>query len=205
MTASAARAFVPEAEAISSRRRPAPFLKWAGGKRQLLPELLGRLPARISGVYREPFLGGGALFFALAAEGRIRRAVLCDVNAHLIETYESVRDQTRSLLLALSEHRNDREHYYRVRAQDPAMLSKVERAARFIYLNRCGFNGLYRVNSRGGFNVPFGRYVNPKICNPEALGAAARALQLAELRVGDFETALAGAKRGDFVYFDPPY
>jgi DNA adenine methylase len=182
----------------------APFIKWVGGKRQLLPTILGLVRPKISGTYHEPFIGGGAVFFALFAEGRIRRAVLSDVNHDLIDVYTCVRDHTDELIGALREHRNDKAYYYRVRALAAEELSKVERAARFIFLNRCGYNGLYRVNASGKFNVPFGRYVNPRICDADNLRAAHRALQKAELRCGDF-AGVAKAGANDFVYFDPPY
>jgi DNA adenine methylase len=183
----------------------APFLKWVGGKRQLLPSLLELVPERVAGTYREPFIGGGAVFFALAAEGRIRRAVLSDVNRELIEVYTAVRDEPEGLIQALRHHRNDSVHYYTVRALEPKRLSMIERAARFIFLNRCGYNGLYRVNASGKFNVPFGRYVNPAICDAENLRAASRALERAELKCGDFRGAVVKASANDFVYFDPPY
>jgi DNA adenine methylase len=181
-----------------------PFLKWVGGKRQLLPSITTRAPSQIAGTYWEPFLGGGALFFALAEQGRVQRAVLCDANLDLIDTYRCVREKPESLIRALRRHRNDEEHFYGVRATKPSTLSPVRRAARFIFLNRCGYNGLYRVNSRGDFNVPFGRYANPTICDAENIRAASRTLQIAELRHVDFEDA-DSARRDDFVYFDPPY
>jgi DNA adenine methylase len=182
----------------------APFIKWVGGKRQLLPTILDVTPRKVSGTYHEPFIGGGAVFFALFAEGRIRRAVLSDVNRELIDAYTSVRDQPEELISALREHRNEKAHYYRVRATEVERLSAVERAARFIFLNRCGYNGLYRVNASGKFNVPFGRYANPTICDAHNLRAASRALREVELRCGDFG-AVAEAGKRDFVYFDPPY
>lgn len=182
----------------------APFLKWVGGKRQLLGAITTRVPSEVGGTYWEPFVGGAALFFALEKQGRIQKAVLCDANPDLIETFRCVRDEPEALIRALRRHRNDEEHFYGVRALKPASLSPVQRAARFIFLNRCGYNGLYRVNSRGEFNVPFGRYVNPKICDQDNIRAASRALQIADLRHADFEDA-AAAKRRDFVYFDPPY
>jgi DNA adenine methylase len=182
----------------------APFLKWVGGKRQILPSLLSHIPRRIDGTYREPFVGGGAVFFALVAEGRVGKAILGDLNHDLVELYTCVRDEPGAVIEALQEHRNDQTHYYRVRAIPAQRLSRIERAARFIFLNRCGYNGLYRVNASGQFNVPFGRYANPTICDAENLKSASRALQHAELRCGDFDDAET-AERGDFVYFDPPY
>ena len=186
-------------------RLPAPFLKWVGGKRQLLPSILARIPKRIPGTYFEPFLGGGAVFFALAAENRLTRAVLSDFNVDLIETYREVRNNVDAVIGALRCHRNESDYFYRVRSALPQSMSPPERAARMIFLNRCGYNGLYRVNAAGQFNVPFGRYSNPTICDEEALRAASRALQIAELREGDFQSAMGPVDGGDVVYFDPPY
>jgi DNA adenine methylase len=183
-----------------------PFLKWAGGKRQLLPRILALVPPRVR-TYVEPFLGGGAVFFALAAERRFQRAVLGDVNGELINCYQALRDDVEAVIAPLSRLKNTPEEYYRVRGQSPARMSPAARAARVIYLNRCGYNGLYRVNSEGLFNVPFGRYARPRICDPERLRAASQALAGVELVQGDFN-AVAGRRRlgpDDFVYLDPPY
>jgi DNA adenine methylase len=186
-------------------REPAPFLKWVGGKRQLLAEILRRVPPGRIRRYAEPFVGGGALFFELFRQDRIKSATLCDTNADLIDTYLAVRDTPEDVIDALQVHKNTAEHYYEVRALDPKKLSLAARAARTIYLNRCGYNGLYRVNLAGKFNVPFGRYANPSIRDPEGLRAASRALQCADLRVADFAVAVSRLKKGDFAYFDPPY
>jgi DNA adenine methylase len=186
-------------------RPPAPFVKWVGGKRQLLPSILARIPKRISGTYFEPFLGGGAVFFALAAEDRLTRAVLSDFNVDLIETYREVRNNVDAVIRALRCHRNEADYFYRVRSTLPESISPPERAARIIFLNRCGYNGLYRVNAAGQFNVPFGRYNNPTICDEYALRTASRALQIADLREGDFQKAMGQVNRRDVVYFDPPY
>ena len=191
---------------VATATAAGPFLKWAGGKRQLLPRILDLVPRRID-TYYEPFLGGGALFFALAARGAFRRAVLTDTNDELVNCYRAVRDDVESVITALRRFRNTPEHYYRVRAQSPSRLAPVARAARVIYLNRCGYNGLYRVNSSGRFNVPFGRYVRPTICDPVKLRAAARALRAVEIRHADFGEVLGAERFGgdDFVYLDPPY
>jgi DNA adenine methylase len=183
-------------------REPVPFLKWAGGKRQLLPQIEALLPARIE-TYYEPFLGGAALFFRLATLGRFKRAVLADANPELVNCYRQIRDHVESVIEVLGKYRNERRRYYAVRAKVPA--SDVERAARLIYLNRCGYNGLYRVNSKGQFNVPFGRYRRPLICDVEKLTAASAALQGIEIEVADFEATVGAAGPKDFVYFDPPY
>jgi DNA adenine methylase len=177
-----------------------PFLKWVGGKRQLLTELRAFVPARFDR-YIEPFVGGGALFFDLVPE----KSVLSDVNAEVIDCYTAVRDHVEDLLVALKEHHYEAGHYYAVRDTDPGSMSLVDRAARMIFLNRTGFNGLYRVNRAGKFNVPFGRYTRPRICNEENLRACSAALANAELRVQDFAVACEQAARGDFVYLDPPY
>ena len=188
------------------RASPAPFLKWAGGKRQLVPRILDLVPARIE-TYYEPFLGGAAVFFALAKLGLFRRAVLTDANVELVNCYQAVRDDVESVIAELAKHKNSSGHYYKVRAQNLARLTEVQRAARLIFLNRCGFNGLYRVNSQGAFNVPFGRYSRPTICDPAKLRKASRILQSVEIRRADFGEILEEARPGkrDFVYLDPPY
>ena len=183
---------------------PAPFLKWAGGKRQLLSYIEARLPERID-TYFEPFMGGAAVFFRLAARRSFKRAVLADANRDLIDCYKAVREDVEGVIVALRKYRNDRDQYYRVRAQEPETMSGVERAARVIYLNRCGYNGLYRVNSKGRFNVPFGRYKQPVICDEDKLRAASAALSKARLVCGDFTRILGKVGPDDFVYFDPPY
>ncbi len=180
------------------------MLKWAGGKGRLLPELLARLPASF-GAYHEPFVGGGALFFALVGAGRLGRVYLSDANAALIDVYLALRDDVEGVIAALRHHRYERDHFYRVRAQQPEELSLPERAARVIYLNKTCYNGLYRENSTGQFNVPFGRYVNPTICDEPNLRAAAAALQGVDISRRRFDSVLDYAKPGDFVYFDPPY
>lgn len=190
-----------------ARRRvgAAPFLKWAGGKSQLLSPILSRMPERIAGTYYEPFIGGGAVFFELARSKRIARARLSDRNAELVTTYTAIRDAVEDVIKALAAHRNDEEHYYAVRALDPEKLSAAECAARTIFLNRVGYNGLYRVNASGRFNVPFGRYRNPRICDPDALRHVSSALSIAEIEVCDFEESCKRVVAGDAVYLDPPY
>ena len=184
----------------SSRPVPRPFLKWVGGKTQLLSELCARVPEDYNR-YFEPFVGGGALFFAL----KPKRAVLGDLNGELIGAYTVVRDRLPELVEFLAEHRYEKNYFYSLRAVDPETLSAPEAAARTIYLNRTGFNGLYRVNSSGRFNVPFGRYKNPLICDYENLSACSACLDSTELQVGTFLQVLASATDGDFVYLDPPY
>lgn len=183
----------------------APCIKAVGGKTQLLPEILPRLPAKID-VYYEPFCGGAAVFFALAAEGRFKRAVLGDANPALINMYVQIRDNLRAVLQHLHAHdANYSEDYYylqRPRALDVGPAG----AARTIFLNKTGYNGMFRVNADGGYNVPFGHHENkPTICNVEGLRAASKALQGVKLVCDDFETVLAGAGLGDAAYIDSPY
>jgi DNA adenine methylase len=183
---------------------PRPFLKWAGGKTQLLEQFQPLLPAPASyRRYLEPFVGSGALFFHL----RPAVAVLSDVNREIIECYRAVKTCPEDVIVELEKHRFDEEHYYAVRANNrPRKLAVA--AARTIYLNKTGFNGLYRVNSKGLFNVPIGRYENPGFRSPRlfaTLRACSGALASAQLVAGDFQRTLEGAGEGDFVYLDPPY
>jgi DNA adenine methylase len=178
-----------------------PFLKWAGGKTQLLPRLVRYVP-KAYGTYIEPMVGGGALFFFLQPG----KAILADLNAELVNCYEVVRDQVQDLITALQGYVNEEEFYYEVRAQDPEELDPVQRAGRTIYLNKTCYNGLYRVNKKGKFNVPFGRRKNPTICDEPNLWAAHRALQGVELLCGHYKDVLREhAHPGDFVFLDPPY
>ncbi len=189
-----------------------PFLKWAGGKGQLLPALMQRLPARFAR-YHEPFGGGGALFFHLWNQGRLRKGgALSDFNPELIDCYTAVRDHVEVLIERLQEHKphfSDRDYFYEIRSWDrqPGFHERtlVERAARTIFLNRTCYNGLYRLNNKRQFNAPFGNYKNPLIVDPDNMREASRALQHVELHSGDFAGVLDRAAPGDFVYFDPPY
>ncbi|MCC7490776.1 MAG: DNA adenine methylase [Fimbriimonadaceae bacterium] len=179
-----------------------PFLKWAGGKGQLLLQYAPFWPPREKlRRYVEPFVGGGAVFFHL----RFPAARLADSNAELIGAYQAVRDQVEALIELLSVFRNDETAFYAERLLDPRQLDPLRAAARFIYLNRTCFNGLYRVNRDGQFNVPFGKYRNPTICDAAGLRACSAVLQGVELLTGDFETTTRGLGDGDFVYLDPPY
>ena len=187
----------------SDRTYARPFLKWAGGKRQLIPQYEPYIPQTF-GTYYEPFLGGGAMFFHLLPYP----AVLTDINEELINTYCCVRDNVEKLIYLLSNHQEkhekcSHEYYYKIRESHPR--DNLKRAARFIYLNKTCFNGLYRVNSQGKFNVPMGRYKNPKICDREGLIAVSELLQNTTLEVAPFTKVLARAIADDFVYFDPPY
>ena len=172
----------------------------------MLGRIVSRLPDKI-GTYYEPFLGGGAVFFELAREKRFKRAVVGDLNADLVNCYQAVKDDVDGLIAELRSGRYSysRENYLEVRAWDTVPLSATERAARLIFLNRTGFNGLYRVNQSGGFNVPFGSYKSPTVCDEPALRAASAALKNVKIVCADFEKVLKGAKPGDAVYLDPPY
>ena len=184
---------------------PAPIVKWAGGKTQLLDELLARRPLRF-GRYFEPFLGGGALFFRLAP----RRAVLSDRNSDLMNMYRCVAWKVEAVIKRLLAHRESHsaEYYYEIRERwndGDALRSEVDRAAAFIYMNKTCYNGLYRVNQKGRFNVPVGSYESPRICDPTVLRTASQVLRRAALDVGHFAGQVEDAEAGDFVYFDPPY
>jgi DNA adenine methylase len=194
---------VPEA------RSPRPFVKWAGGKGQLLQQLKRCFP-RYFPTYYEPFLGGGAVFFHLVEDRPHFNAVLSDINKELINAYAIVKSNVEDLIKQLRCHAAryklaPKEYYYHVRSEEP--LDNVERAARLIFLNRTCYNGLYRVNKMGEFNVPFGRYKNPTICDEENLLAVSHVLRWsnAKLLAVDYIEATKDAKRGDFIYFDPPY
>lgn len=181
-----------------------PFLKWAGGKTQLLPELMHRIPEEFNNYY-EPFCGRGALFYELQPV----KAYISDINEELINSYIIVRDKVEDLIKSLSKHVYESNYFYKLRNLDRALdyknWSNIEKASRLIYLNKTCFNGLYRVNSKGEFNVPFGRYTNPKICDSVNLRACSQALKGVSIDVSPFETIVAKAQAGDFVYFDPPY
>jgi DNA adenine methylase len=182
-----------------------PVIKWVGGKTKLLPALTARLPDRFERYY-EPFAGGAALFFRVAPQ----RAVLADSNSDLIGLYTCLARDVAGVIRRLEHHRtaHSEAHYYATRARwndREQSWSSADRAATFIYLNKTCFNGLWRVNRAGAFNVPIGRYTDPPICVPDALRAASALLDAATLRCGDFRAAVGDARRGDFLYFDPPY
>lgn len=183
-----------------------PFIKWAGGKRQLLPSILCRIPDEIE-TYYEPFFGGGAAFFSLADKGLFEQAVVNDMNSELMTACRVFASgQVEEVINLLQTYPYESEFYYAMRERVPKMLSPIEVAARFIYLNRTGFNGLYRVNRLGEFNVPFGKYENPLICDPENLRAVAKVLSgNVRIQEQDFAECAEQAVPGDFVYFDPPY
>jgi DNA adenine methylase len=184
---------------IRSASSVKPLLRWAGSKRKSLHILLARTPRDIRR-YIEPFSGSACLFFAL----RPKDAILSDINQDLIETYETVREHPRHVYGDLTRMPTGSDHYYHFRSQDPTKLGKIRRAARFIYLNRFCFNGVYRTNRSGQFNVPIGRNTGG-IPSIETFIQCSRSLRNAELRTGDFEDCMRDARRGDFVYLDPPY
>ncbi len=185
-----------------------PFLKWAGGKRQLLREIRKYCPRRY-GIYFEPFVGAGAVLFDIQP----RQGVINDANGELINVYRIIRNDPEGLIALLNQHqeRNTKEYFYQLRSLDRdhafEALTEVERAARIIYLNKTCFNGLFRVNSQGQFNVPYGSYKKPLIYDEVVIRAVNHYLHEATVDIsnGDFEEAVSGAGRGDFVYFDPPY
>jgi len=188
-------------------QKPKPFVKWVGGKRQLLKQFrdLGLYPPELfdptTNTYYEPFVGGGAVFFDLLPE----RAELSDLNRELVITYNVIKNNIDELIFSLKQHIYDKEYYLEVRAKNVNELSDIEVASRFIFLNRTGFNGLYRVNKKGQFNVPFGRYSNPVICDEENLRRVSRELQNVIIKHQDYTSVLKNAQKGDFIYFDPPY
>lgn len=184
-----------------------PFVKWVGGKRQLLDDITPMLPRRIS-TYCEPFLGGGAVFFSMQPS----RAIVNDLNADLINVYEVIRDDVDSLIESLKKHENNSEYFYRIRDLDRdkdsySAMSKIEKASRLIYLNKTCFNGLFRVNSSGEFNAPFGYYKNPNIVNEPVLRAVNYYLSSNNISFysEDFSETLCRIPKGCFVYLDPPY
>ncbi len=188
-----------------------PFLKWVGGKRQLLADIVPLVPDEFSR-YIEPFVGGGAVFFHLSEQMTKQKipSVINDINPELVNCYQMVKTQTDALISLLKTHKHDKDYYIKIRNLDRqvgglSVLSPLERASRLLYLNRTGFNGMYRVNSKGLNNVPFGRYKNPSLVNEDVLRAAANALIDTRILNQPFEDCLHCAGQGDFVYLDPPY
>ena len=188
---------------------PKPFVKWAGGKRQLLPILSQHIPKNFD-TYFEPFLGGGAVLFHLISQNSQLKCFASDLNSTLILSYITIRDKVDELIMSLEKHsenyfKNSEEYYYQVRDSNPK--NQVEQVSRLIFLNKTCFNGLYRVNSKGKFNVPIGKYVNPNIVNEENLQILSNALQTKgiSIKCEDFTTALKKVHKDDFVYLDPPY
>ncbi len=204
-----------KAERTCSKRRAysynvlaQPFLKWAGGKRQLIPTIKEFLPIKYTQYY-EPFVGAGAVLFSIQP----KKAIINDTNNELINCYQVIKENPQELLILCQKHkeRNSKEYYYKLRALDRSddfkNMSSIERAARIIYLNKTCFNGLFRVNSSGQFNVPYGNYSNPSVADPAVIKAISTYLNQANIRieVGDFEKVVTTCRKGAFIYFDPPY
>ena len=192
---------------MAKNKLVAPVVKWAGGKRQILDEITKYIPDEFS-TYYEPFLGGGAVLFELQPE----KAVVNDINQELMNIYQVIKENVDELIEDLKKHKNEREYFYKIRELDRdkerySRLSRVERASRFIYLNKTCYNGLFRVNKSGEFNAPFGNYKNPNIVNENTLRAVSEYFNRANIifTCQDFEAALQSAEKGDFVYLDPPY
>lgn len=188
---------------------PKPFVKWAGGKRQLIPILNQNLPESF-GTYYEPFLGGGALLFHILTDKNGQKCSISDLNSDLVLAYTTIRDRIDALITSLKNHeknyqKDSESYYYSIRESNPR--SEIEKTSRLIFLNRTCFNGLYRVNSKGKFNVPLGKYSNPNIVNEENIRAVSHILQSSRtaIKCRDFEAVLRDTKKGDLIYFDPPY
>ena len=188
---------------------PKPFVKWAGGKRQLMSELERNFPTKFD-TYLEPFLGGGAVMFDLLAKRSNLKCNVSDLNSDLVLAYVTIRDRLEKLIESLENHsknyhKDSTRYYYEVRDQEPK--NQIEKVSRLLFLNKTCFNGLYRVNSKGKFNVPMGRYTNPNIVNKENLEIVSKALQTEKIKIScrDFSSIIKDVKKGDFVYFDPPY
>ncbi|MFN6465215.1 MAG: DNA adenine methylase [Nostoc sp. DedVER02] len=193
---------------VSVNKVVKPFLKWAGGKRQIVPLIENNLPINYNyQTYYEPFIGGGAVLFTLQP----KRAVINDSNTELINCFEVIRDSVDELIENLKTHKNNEDYYYRIRDWDRQESfqnrTPVERASRIIFLNKTCYNGLFRVNSQGQFNVPFGKYKNPNILDLAVLKAVSKYLNENQITISnlDFQDVLKNAKKGDFVYLDPPY
>lgn len=192
---------------IIIEEKPRPFVKWVGGKRQLLKQfrLMGLYPPDEfdvhNGWYFEPFVGGGAVFFDLLPE----KSYLSDLNSELVTTYNVIKNNVDKLIASLKKYKYDKESFLNIRAKNPKKLSDIMVASRFIYLNHTCFNGMYRVNSKGEFNVPFGKYSNPTICDEQNLRRVSKALQNVEIKHQDYKAITEFARKGDFIYFDPPY
>lgn len=184
----------------------APFLKWVGGKRQLMPAINELLPKKYT-TYYEPFIGGGAVLFEIQP----KKAVINDFNTELVNTYNVIKDYPEELIEDLKTHINKSEYFYNIRAldrqEDYKNLSNIKKASRVIYLNKTCYNGLYRVNNSGEFNSPFGKYKNPNIVNEVTIRAVSKYFNSNDITIvnGDFENALKNIRKGAFVYFDPPY
>ena len=188
---------------------PKPFVKWAGGKRQLLQTLEKDFPSKFRNFF-EPFLGGGAVLFNILSKKPLIPCTVADLNSDLILTYATIRDNPYELISSLEKHHknyfnNKESYYYQIRSSRPR--TKIEKSSRLLFLNKTCFNGLYRVNKKGQFNVPLGRYSNPNIINKENILSVSKTLRSSKIKIicRDFQSVLDEAKKNDFVYFDPPY
>ncbi len=189
-----------------------PFIKWVGGKRGLLEQILPLFPKKFNNYY-EPFIGGGAVFFELFSKGLLhnKKVILSDINSELVNSYNVVKNNPIELIANLEKYKkqHNKEFYYKIREFDREenydKLSDLEKATRFIYLNKTCFNGLYRVNKKGYFNTPIGSYKNPNIANRDLILSASEALQDVTIKQESFKEVLKYAKKDDLVYFDPPY
>lgn len=191
---------------INNNKLVRPFVKWAGGKRQILDKIRNYIPDNFS-TYYEPFVGGGAVLFYIQP----KKAVINDANPHLMNVYKVIKNNVEELIDDLKTHKNEEDYYYKIRRLDRTEefenMSNLKKASRILYLNKTCYNGLFRVNSNGEFNVPFGRYKNPKIVNGPVLRAVSNYLNSNDIRIlnVDFEEAIKGMRKQAFVYFDPPY
>jgi DNA adenine methylase len=187
---------------VKENKKPKPFVKWVGGKRQLLKQFSEKeLYPKKFNVYHEPFVGGGAVFFELTPA----KSILSDLNSELVTTYKVIKKDVESLIKSLKRHKHSKEYFLKIRSKDVSKLSDIQIASRFIYLNRTAFNGMYRVNKQGIYNVPFGKYKNPLICDEDNLRLVSKILKKVLIKNQDYMKVLDCAKKGDFVYFDPPY
>ncbi|RNL54284.1 DNA adenine methylase [Pedobacter jejuensis] len=197
-----------------------PFLKWAGGKTQLIPAIEQHLPQNISLIkdltYIEPFIGSGAVFFWFIQKFNIKKAIINDINTDLINVYRIIKDKPEELIEALKEQERNyysltleqekKDFFLNIRAEfNLKKHNEIDNAAFFIFLNRTCFNGLYRVNSKNGFNVPFGKYIKPKICDPQNILAISKLLKNVTILNGDYTETLNHSTKNSFFYFDPPY
>jgi len=182
------------------------FVKWAGGKKQLIEQFKEFFPDKFNN-YFEPFVGGGAVAFYILQNHNPKKVFLSDINEDLVNAYNVIKKDPAELIKILKKYKgqHNKKLYYKLRNQDAAKLSPVKRAARFIYLNKTCFNGLFRVNSKGQFNVPIGSYKNPDIAQEEKLKEISALLKNAIINLDDFEKVVSLANKGDFIYFDPPY
>jgi DNA adenine methylase len=198
---------IVQAKSVTAIDSPKPFIKWVGGKRQILPELIKRMPEKVASYY-EPFIGGGALLWSLHNK-KVESIVISDYNHELSNLYQVVKSHPERLIESLKKHKNTEYYFYELRRIDREKsyqkISSIKKASRFIYINKTGFNGLYRVNMKGENNVPFGRYSNPKIVDEINLWRCSNFLQDVKVMNGDFECIKSFIDQDSFVYLDPPY